>query len=66
MTTAWTRTSRVLERAEKDGRDFLLEPEVYEILKDAGILTPRHVFVPVGQKASRKDLAALGTAEVVV
>ncbi|MGZ5438610.1 MAG: acetate--CoA ligase family protein, partial [Candidatus Aminicenantales bacterium] len=66
MTTAWTRTSRVLERAEKDGRDFLLEPEVYEILQDAGIPTPRHVFVPVGQKASRKDLAALGTAEVVV
>lgn len=66
MTTAWTRTSRVLERAEKDGRDFLLEPEVYEILKDAGIATPRHLFVPVGQKASRKDLAALGTAEVVV
>ncbi|MGZ5468885.1 MAG: acetate--CoA ligase family protein, partial [Candidatus Aminicenantales bacterium] len=66
MTTAWTRTSRVLERAEKDGRDFLLEPEVYEILQDAGIPTPRHVFVPAGQKASRKDLAALGTAEVVV
>ncbi|MGZ5496602.1 MAG: acetate--CoA ligase family protein, partial [Candidatus Aminicenantales bacterium] len=66
MTTPWTRTVRVLERAEKDGRSCLLEPEVYEILKDAGIATPRHLFVPVGQKASRKDLAALGTPEVVV
>jgi acyl-CoA synthetase (NDP forming) len=66
MTTAWTRTRRVLERAEKDGRSFLLEPEVYEILKDAGIATPRHVFVPVGQAVGRKDLVALGTAEVVV
>ncbi|HMA53563.1 MAG TPA: acetate--CoA ligase family protein, partial [Acidobacteriota bacterium] len=56
----------MLERAEKDGRSFLLEPEVYEILKDAGIATPRHMFVPAGGKVGRKDLAALGTPEVVV
>jgi len=66
MKSAWTRTIRVLERAEKDGRNFLLEPEVYEILKDAGIPTPRHIFVPAGETAGRKDLRALGTAEVVV
>ncbi len=66
MTTSWTRTRRVLERAEKDGRSFLLEPEVYEILRDAGIATPRHAYVPAGQKVGRKDLLALGTAEVVV
>ncbi len=66
MTTAWTRTRRVLELAEKDGRSCLLEPEVYEILKDAGIVTPRHVFVPAGQAVGRKDLEDLGTAEVVV
>ena len=52
MKTAWARTIRVLEEAEKDGRNFLLEPEVYEVLKDAGIPTPRHVFVPAG-KAGR-------------
>jgi acyl-CoA synthetase (NDP forming) len=66
MTAAWTRTRRVLDRAEKDGRDFLLEPEVYEILRDAGIATPRHVFVPAGQAPGRPALKALGTAEVVV
>lgn len=66
MKAAWTRTIRVLERAEKDGRSFLLEPEVYEILKDAGIATPRHVFVPAGKAAGSRDLRALGTAEVVV
>ena len=66
MTPSWTRTIRVLEKAEKDGRNFLLEPEVYEILKEAGIPTPRHVFVPAGKAAGRKDLAALGTPEVVV
>ena len=48
MRTRWARTIRVLERAEKDGRNFLLEPEVYEILKDAGIPTPRLLFVPAG------------------
>jgi acyl-CoA synthetase (NDP forming) len=66
MTAAWTRTRRVLERAEKDGRSFLLEPEVYEILKDAGIAVPRHVFVPAGQAPRRREVEALGSAEVVV
>lgn len=66
MTPTWARTSRVLERAEKDGRNSLLEPEVYEILKNAGIATPRHIFVPVGQAITRQALRALGTDKVVV
>ncbi|HSA95385.1 MAG TPA: acetate--CoA ligase family protein, partial [Acidobacteriota bacterium] len=66
MSAAWAKSLRVLERAEKDGRDFLLEPEVYEVLKDAGIPTPRHVFVPLGRAVGAKDLSRLGTAEVVV
>ncbi len=66
MRTAWAGTVRVLERAEKDGRSFLLEPEVYEVLKDAGIPTPRHIFVPVGEAPGRRELRALGTAEAVV
>jgi len=66
MKTAWTRTLRVLERAEKDGRNVLLEPEVYEILKDAGLAVPRHFVVPVGGAAGRRELRALGSAEVVV
>ncbi len=66
MKTPWARTVRVLEKAEKDGRNVLLEPEVYEVLKDAGLPTPRHLFVPAGGKAGRRELRALGTAEVVV
>jgi len=66
MSASWARTISVLERAEKDGRNFLLEPEVYKILKDAGIATPRHAFVPVGKAPGRAELRALGTAEVVI
>ncbi|MBN2265152.1 MAG: acetate--CoA ligase family protein [Candidatus Aminicenantes bacterium] len=66
MTTGWTRAVKVLERAERDGRDFLLEPEVYEILKEAGIPVPRHVFVPAGRSVGRPELQALGTPEVVI
>jgi len=66
MRTAWAGTIRVLEKAEKDGRSFLLEPEVYEVLKDAGIPTPRHIFVPAGGAPGRRELRALGTDEVVV
>ena len=66
MKTPWARTLRVFEEAERDGRSFLLEPEVYTVLEEAGLKAPRRVFVPVGGSAARKDLAALGTPEVVV
>ncbi|MGD1009764.1 MAG: acetate--CoA ligase family protein [Candidatus Aminicenantales bacterium] len=60
------RIDRIFEAAERDGRSFLLEPEVYELLSLAGIAVPRHVFIPPGTKASRKDLAALESDSVVV
>ena len=66
MRTGWTRTIRVLEEAERDGRDFLLETEVYEVLKEAGIPAPRHIFIPAGKAVTRTDLRALGTGQVVV
>jgi acyl-CoA synthetase (NDP forming) len=66
MKTRWARTIRVLELAEKDGRNFLLEPEVYEILKDAGIPTPRSLVIPADGSVRRLDLRALRSAEVVV
>ncbi|MBE0711122.1 MAG: acetate--CoA ligase family protein, partial [Candidatus Aminicenantes bacterium] len=66
MKTDWRRVNRTLEAAERDGRNFLLEPEVYQILEDAGIRAPRHVFIPAGRSIVRKDLIGLGTAEVVL
>jgi acyl-CoA synthetase (NDP forming) len=66
MKATWARTVRVLERAEKDGRDFLLEHEVYEVLKEAGIAAPRHFVVPAGRPVTRKDLSGLGCGKVVV
>jgi acyl-CoA synthetase (NDP forming) len=66
MRTPWSRTIRILEEAERDGRSFLLEPEVYEVLEEAGIPAPRRVFVPAGKTVTRKDLLSLGTPEVVV
>jgi acyl-CoA synthetase (NDP forming) len=66
MRTDWKKVHRILETAERDGRDFLLEPEVYEVLEEAGIPVPRHVFVPAGQAVGRKDLTGLGTGAVVL
>ena len=57
---------RIFRSAESEGRNFLLEPEVYEILGLAGIPAPRCLFVPSGGRAFRKGLASLGAAEVVV
>jgi acyl-CoA synthetase (NDP forming) len=57
---------RIFAAAERDGRDFLLEPEVYAVLRAAGIAVLRHVFVPRGRKVTRDDIAKLGPAGVVV
>jgi acyl-CoA synthetase (NDP forming) len=57
---------RIFGRAEKDGRDFLLEPEVYGLLVALGIAAPRFFFVKKGERATRKDLLALGSKRVVL
>ncbi len=66
MKTNLRRIDRIFEAAEKDGRSFLLEPEVYDVLRLAGIVPPRFLFAAVGRKVARAELAALGSDTVVV
>ena len=61
-----TAITRVFENAEKDGRSFLLEHEVYELLGRAGLAAPKHLFVPKGSQVRKADLAALGSGTVVL
>jgi len=56
----------ILAKAEADGRDFLLEQEVYAMLRAAGIATPKHKFVPKGKKLSPADLAGFKTDGLVL
>ena len=55
------RVNKILAGAEKDGRSFLLEHEVYAVLKAAGLGAPRFFFLEKGKKARPRDLAGLGT-----
>jgi len=57
---------RIFGRAEKDGRDFLLEHEVYGLLRAMGIAAPRFFFVKKGERATRTELLALGSKRVVL
>jgi acyl-CoA synthetase (NDP forming) len=52
--------------AEKDGRKFLLEHEVYQILQEVGIRTPPCLFVPKGQELRAEVLMNLKGDSVVV
>ena len=52
--------------AEKDGRKFLLEHEVYQILQEVGIRTPPCLFVPRGQELRAEELKNLKGDSVVV
>ncbi len=66
MTGPAARINRIFAAAEKDGRSFLLEPEVYALLRAAGLPTARHAFVPAGAAIDGKSLSALGSARVAV
>ncbi len=61
-----SRINSIFREAEQDGRHFLLEPEVYALLRACGIATPRFLFLKKGQKVDRKNLSALAAPEVVV
>ncbi len=43
---------KLLEQAEKEGRDFLYEWEVYKVLQLSGLKTPRTEFIPKGEDVS--------------
>jgi len=62
----FAKMTRVFERAEKDGRDFLLEEEVYALLREAGIASPRGFFQPKGEKVKRAALQKLPGDSVVL
>ncbi len=56
----------ILEKAEKEGRNFLLEPEVYGLLRAGGFPVPKHFFLRKGSALSASKLKGLGTEKVVV
>jgi acyl-CoA synthetase (NDP forming) len=66
MPIAFNKIDAIFAKAEADGRDFLLEPESYAMLKLAGIAVPKHKFVPKGKKLSAADVAAFKTDGLVL
>ena len=54
------------EAAEKEGRSFLLEHEVYAVLRAAGMTVPKHIVLPKDAPLRKEDLDYLETDEVVV
>jgi acyl-CoA synthetase (NDP forming) len=57
MAINFERIDKVFRQAELEGRNFLLEHEVYCMLREAGIKTPKCLFIKKGQKVSEKDLS---------
>ena len=57
---------RIFEGAERDGRSFLFEHEVYAVLERAGAAVPKHRFVPKGGTIGARDLAGFKSGELVL
>ena len=62
----FAKMTRILERAEQEGRNFLLEDEVYAFIREAGIAGPRGFFLSKGTKVKRPDLLKLPGDTVVL
>ena len=58
--------NRIFGKAEEEGRDFLLETEVYELLRSSGIVPPRYIYLEAGRRINRKDLSLIPSRSVVV
>jgi len=63
---AYDPIDRVLARAERDGRRFLFEHEVYALLRASGIGVPKTLFVRTGRTVAGRDLAGFRGDEVVL
>ena len=66
MTIDFKTIDALFEKAEKDGRTFLFEHEVYQMLRAAGLKTPRFRFVAKGEIVRVKDLTGFKTSELVL
>ena len=55
-----------LEDFRQQGRDWLLEPEAYALLADAGLDVPRHLVVRSAADVDAAAIQALGSDRVVV
>jgi acyl-CoA synthetase (NDP forming) len=66
MTIDFKIIDRIFAAAEADGRMTLLEHEVYEMLRAAGVTTPRFLFVPRGGRIAVRDLAGFKSPELVL
>lgn len=58
--------ARIFEKAEEEGRNFLLEHEVYALLRKLGIQTPRFHLLLKGEKVDREILAVFSGESVVL
>lgn len=56
----------IFRAAEKEGRNFLLEHEVYHILDFVGIQTPKCVFVKKGKRIKTEELRTFEGESLVV
>jgi len=66
MTIDFKSIDAIFEKAEKDGRAFLFEHEVYQMLKAANFRPPKFKFVRKGRRVQAEDLAGFRTPELVL
>ena len=66
MRKKFEKINDVFFAAEREGRNFLLEHEVYDILSQVGIKTPKYLFVEKGRPVSDEDLAKFKKFALVI
>jgi acyl-CoA synthetase (NDP forming) len=66
MPINFKKINKIFQRAQEEERGFLLEHEVYQILGECGIKTPRCLFKKKGEEVREEDLSVLTETSLVI
>ncbi len=66
MDINFKKINKIFKNAENADRNFLLENEVYDMLKEIGVRSPNYIFLEKGQEIESEKLSLLKTNELVL
>lgn len=66
MKIRFHKVERLFRKAEREGRSFFLEHEVYAMLQDLEIRTPKFIFIEKGKEIKPDQLSSFPSSKVVV
>lgn len=66
MTINFKEIKKIFKKAEEDGRFFLLEHEVYQMVEQLRVPKPEYLFIQKGREVKKEELSSFSSEEIVI